>query len=818
MAGYSDPADYLGGVLGSPVTLTSGYRSPQKNALVGGVPNSAHLTGQAYDFIPKGISTKDAADRLAKSGIPFDQVIDENDHVHISFAPTNRRQVIPSKMAKNVSDDDLLAVMGGSSASAGKPAGGDYFPAGDSRNSPAAVTVGSGQKNVTDDQLLSVMGGSSEAAGGGSAPPPAKAPGDKSSYMGKPFGFTEEVESHIPFAKDFAAGVPAALDAITGKGSLGANYRQNLSDYNAAQAGYEANNPAMSGVGTGLGILASGGPAGGAASAIPQTLGQLMKAGAKGGATLGALFGAGEAGDGAGGLGDRAKNTAVGAGVGALTGFGLPLAAKPVAMIGKAAGATLGAILQKVGVSATDHADVAANKLIQALNRDQIPAQDVADALRAAPSSKPVTALDVAGTNTNRVARNLVTTPGQAGDQVTAHLENRSADQTGRVLKDIKEHLSSNTDVYGLADNLAKERSTASTPLYKAAFDKPAVTTDRLKDFAADADIQAGMRTGIKLAKREALANGEKFVPSDYAITEFNSAGDPVIGPVPKWRTWQAAKEGLDQKIESYRNEITRQLPDTKEVRSLVNLKNSLLKELDAVNPDYKVARAAWGGPSQSKTSMRMGEDFLKADPEEIQKAYAGMSESDKDFYRIGAARAIQDKANSAADSADLSKRLFGNARIRSQIETVFGKGSADKFGAAMGHEGTMAKTKQFVLGGSNTANKFADAEDSHHVLAQEALHGGMAGGPKGAIIAPTIGAMKRGINNLFSGIHPEVANRLADALTASGEKGAAQFEKLGARQAARNASALKRQGVGRITNRLLSGAAAQGAVRSNQQ
>lgn len=134
MAGSSnDPSDYLSGIIGSPVTLTSGLRSPQRNALVGGVPNSAHLTGQAYDFVPKGISTKDAADRLAKSGIPFDQIEDGGDHVHISFAPTNRRQVIASKMAQNVSDSDLLAQMGPSQMAAG-------------------------QKDVTNDDLLAQMG------------------------------------------------------------------------------------------------------------------------------------------------------------------------------------------------------------------------------------------------------------------------------------------------------------------------------------------------------------------------------------------------------------------------------------------------------------------------------------------------------------------------------------------------------------------------------------------------------------------------------------------------------------------------------------
>ncbi len=133
-----------------------------------------------------------------------------------------------------------------------------------------------------------------------------------------------------------------------------------------------------------------------------------------------------------------------------------------------------------------------------------------------------------------------------------------------------------------------------------------------------------------------------------------------------------------------------------------------------------------------------------------------------------------------------------------------------------MGQESTMANTKRFVLGNSTTANKLADAEDSHQQVAQDILHGGLSGGPKGAIIAPAVNAVRRGINNLFSGIHPEVANKLAEALTASGQAGAQTFQKLGAKQAASIASTARKQGFGQLTNRLLSGAAAYNAT--NQQ
>lgn len=37
---------------GGPIRITSGYRCPELNKLVGGVPNSSHLTGYAADIIP----------------------------------------------------------------------------------------------------------------------------------------------------------------------------------------------------------------------------------------------------------------------------------------------------------------------------------------------------------------------------------------------------------------------------------------------------------------------------------------------------------------------------------------------------------------------------------------------------------------------------------------------------------------------------------------------------------------------------------------------------------------------------------------------
>ena len=81
-----------------PMIITSGYRSPKLNKVVGGKPNSQHLKGQAVDFKIKGLKPKQIVEFIKNMGIEFDQLINEYDTwVHISYNKGNNRKQILGK-------------------------------------------------------------------------------------------------------------------------------------------------------------------------------------------------------------------------------------------------------------------------------------------------------------------------------------------------------------------------------------------------------------------------------------------------------------------------------------------------------------------------------------------------------------------------------------------------------------------------------------------------------------------------------------------------------------------------------------------------
>lgn len=74
------------------ILISSGYRCPTLNTLVGGSYTSAHLSGRACDFTcPSYGDPLEVAQRLSDSGLAFDKLIYEGTWIHLQIAEVGKQ-------------------------------------------------------------------------------------------------------------------------------------------------------------------------------------------------------------------------------------------------------------------------------------------------------------------------------------------------------------------------------------------------------------------------------------------------------------------------------------------------------------------------------------------------------------------------------------------------------------------------------------------------------------------------------------------------------------------------------------------------------
>jgi uncharacterized protein YcbK (DUF882 family) len=86
--------------IGSPIVVTSGYRSLKLNMAIGGSTTSQHIKGEAADIYAAGMDAADLHALIIATVPEFDQIYlhRKNNFVHVSYrVGANRNQVLPDK-------------------------------------------------------------------------------------------------------------------------------------------------------------------------------------------------------------------------------------------------------------------------------------------------------------------------------------------------------------------------------------------------------------------------------------------------------------------------------------------------------------------------------------------------------------------------------------------------------------------------------------------------------------------------------------------------------------------------------------------------
>lgn len=80
-------------LLGKPIHISSGFRNPKVNSLVGGSSTSQHMRGEAADITVKGMTPQQLFEFIRATDLPYDQLIQEFDGwVHASYGTRRRGQ------------------------------------------------------------------------------------------------------------------------------------------------------------------------------------------------------------------------------------------------------------------------------------------------------------------------------------------------------------------------------------------------------------------------------------------------------------------------------------------------------------------------------------------------------------------------------------------------------------------------------------------------------------------------------------------------------------------------------------------------------
>lgn len=102
---------------GTPLHISSGYRPPALNRVVGGSDSSQHTAGEAADVKAYTRTALQLCKRVEKMGLPFDQLIHEFGawmHVSVALGRAPRRQTLTAykKDGKTVYVPGLIEIPG----------------------------------------------------------------------------------------------------------------------------------------------------------------------------------------------------------------------------------------------------------------------------------------------------------------------------------------------------------------------------------------------------------------------------------------------------------------------------------------------------------------------------------------------------------------------------------------------------------------------------------------------------------------------------------------------------------------------------------
>jgi hypothetical protein len=431
--------------------------------------------------------------------------------------------------------------------------------------------------------------------------------------------------------------------------------------------------------------------------------------------------------------GQIARGTAIGAGTGAVSGYGYSTqdAGEETlkgSIYGGALGGTVPVALKGAGILISNvlSASGVGNQLLAGsrilsnyLQKDNLTPNEAMAALdELRRIGVPNATIADLGENLRGLAYSAYAVPSKAKTGTQNFLESRIIDQKNDVVKALadKAGLDINANGYERLNKLIEDQSLAAKKAYPAAYSKDVYA----KDFRQFMDRNV-FKKAYKEAADRADVRGETLPPLDVLLSDRRVPTDVM----------HQLKIGLDRVIEKETDAVTGKV--TGYGSDVIKVKNEFNDLLKQKNPIYAKANAEFADSARVQNAFQMGQKYQKLDVKEAAAEIKKFNPAEKEAFRMGMMADINNRLGDFK-GGDFTRQIFKSDNQKALANLAFeNQGKYKEFSQFIKAIDEQGKTAKKVIGGSPTAERLATQENAGEIaqIAQNAARGDLLGTTK---------------------------------------------------------------------------------------
>ena len=205
------------------------------------------------------------------------------------------------------------------------------------------------------------------------------------------------------------------------------------------------------------------------------------------------------------------------------------------------------------------------------------------------------------------------------------------------------------------------------------------------------------------------LAARDEMRAADAALAAAPTPGVAATSRGHTTQTLDYVKRGLDDILEQNRDPVSRRLHLDEAGRAVNDVRASLVREMDRLNPRYAEARAAYEGPAKEREALLAGRGAVgpQTTPDRLARMTTGRTEGQLDQFRSGYRTGMAEQVDRMRLSGNPYDAVYGTPDQIAKVGALYPDG-ASTFARQAELERQMAKTQYETLGGSPTAARAA--------------------------------------------------------------------------------------------------------------